>query len=81
MARILYFAGLAEAVGQTSEDIALPAEVVDVGGLLAWLRSRGPQFEQALAQAKLRVTVNRQIANPGARVTNSDEIALIGLPR
>jgi len=81
MARILYFAGLAEAIGQTAEDVALPAEVVDVGGLLAWLRSRGPQFEQALAQTKLRVTVNRQIANPAGRVTNSDEIALIGLPR
>ena len=81
MARILYFAGLADAVGHVSEDLTLPETVSDVRALIEWLRSRGPQFEQALAQDRLRVTVNRQLSNPDGRVSDSDEIALIGLPR
>ncbi len=81
MARILYFAGLADAAGRTSEEVTLPAGVSDVRGLVEWLRGRGPQLEQALASGKLRVTVNRQVALPGAPVADGDEIALIGLPR
>lgn len=41
MARILYFAYLVDKLGRAQEDMALPATVQDVRGLLAQLRARG----------------------------------------
>ncbi len=81
MARILYFAGLVDAVGTASEEVILPAEVNDVRTLIAWLRRRGPQYEQALARGSVRVTVNKQFAEFDTQVAPDDEIALVGMPR
>jgi molybdopterin synthase sulfur carrier subunit len=77
MARLLYFAALAERVGKTSEDTELPAAVTTVGALVAWLRARGPSWEKALDPATLNVTVNRQFATPESPVDNRAEIGLI----
>ena len=41
MAKLLYFAALADRLGRTSEETALPATITDVRTLLAWLRGRG----------------------------------------
>lgn len=77
MARLLYFAALAERVGKTSEDIELPAPVATVGALVGWLRARGPAWEKALDPAMLNVTVNRQFATPETPLDNRAEIGLI----
>lgn len=45
MAKLLYFATLADRLGRTSEEAALPATVTDVRALLAWLRGRGGVWE------------------------------------
>lgn len=77
MARILYFAMLAEKLGHTQEDIPLPDEVTDVRAFLAWLKGRGEPWRSALAAAPVRVTVNKQFADLATKVTDADEIAVV----
>jgi molybdopterin synthase sulfur carrier subunit len=72
---ILYFAGLREALGQTSERLALPDHVGSVGQLHAHLAARGGAW-QALATTKnLRAAVNQQMAAMDAPVKDGDEVA------
>lgn len=73
--RILYFAALREALGQSSEQFALPAGVGSVGELHAHLVARGGAWD-ALAQAKnLRVAVNQRMAVMDAPLKDGDEVA------
>jgi sulfur-carrier protein len=46
--KILYFAWLRARVGIAEEEVAPPAQVRDVAGLLAWLQARGPRYAEAL---------------------------------
>lgn len=77
MAHILYFAYLPDKLGRSVEDLVLPPEVQDVRALLALLRGRGGAWETALAEDKVRVTVNKQFAEPATRLSDRDEIAII----
>jgi molybdopterin synthase sulfur carrier subunit len=77
VARVLYFAQLVEKLGLSSEDLALPAEVTTVRGLLAHLRARGPQWERYLAEEAVRVMVNRQLVNLDAALPAQAEIAIV----
>ncbi len=73
--KILYFAGLREALGQSSEQLALPAQVGTVGQLHAHLVARGEAWE-ALAKTKnLRIAVNQQMAAMDAPLKDGDEVA------
>jgi molybdopterin synthase sulfur carrier subunit len=45
MLKILYFASVREQLGQGSEELPLPAGVVDVAGLLGFLAQRGGAWE------------------------------------
>jgi molybdopterin synthase sulfur carrier subunit len=73
--KILYFAGLREALGQSSEQLALPAEVGNVGQLHAHLAARGGAWA-ALAKTKnLRIAVNQQMAAMDAPLQDGDEVA------
>ncbi|MBI4987223.1 MAG: molybdopterin converting factor subunit 1 [Rhodocyclales bacterium] len=73
--KVLYFAGLREAVGQSSEQLALPAQIGSVGQLHAHLVARGGAW-QALATAKnLRIAVNQKIAAVDAPLKDGDEVA------
>lgn len=73
--KILYFAGLREALGQTSEYLALPEQVGNVGQLHARLVARGGVW-QALATTKnLRVAVNQEMATMHTPLEDGDEIA------
>jgi molybdopterin synthase sulfur carrier subunit len=75
MLKVLYFAGLREALGQSSEQLALPASVGSVGQLHAHLAARGGAWT-ALAQTKnLRIAVNQRMAAMDAPVKDGDEVA------
>ena len=76
-ARILYFAYLAQYLRRESEEVTLPPEVMDVTGLLAWLRRRERERGYLLADDKVRVTVNRQFTEPFTRIDDGDEIAVV----
>lgn len=77
MAKILYFAQLVEKLGLPSETVALPATVTDVRSLLAWLRTRGGQWEKLLADDAVRVTVNRQFVNLDTPITGDVEVGIV----
>lgn len=75
--KLLYFARLRELVGLAEEEVALPADVRDVAALIAWLKSRGENYERALAHpALVRVAVNERHAAPTDPVRAQDEVAL-----
>ncbi|HET9404330.1 MAG TPA: molybdopterin converting factor subunit 1 [Burkholderiales bacterium] len=76
MITILYFARLREALGMSSEQIALPAGVRDLEGLRALLVARGGAWEQELAPNKpVRAAVNQSMAVGDVPVADGDEVA------
>ncbi|MDD5329125.1 MAG: MoaD/ThiS family protein [Sulfuricella sp.] len=77
MAKLMYFAQLAETVGRTAEDTALPAAVVSVETLIAWLARREGAGWKTLTEGKVAVMVNRKPATMETVVGQSDEIAFI----
>ena len=75
--RLLYFAWLRARIGVTQEEVALPAEVADVAGLLDWLRQRGPRYAEALRDLSVvRVAVNQDYVGRDHPVRAGDEVAL-----
>ncbi len=74
--KILYFAWLREQTGIGSEDVKPPAEVTDVGGLIAWLAARSAGHGEALGDAaRVRVAVNQQAVGLDHPVADDDEVA------
>lgn len=71
---LLYFASLAEALGQQQETLALPGAVVTAGKLRTHLSSRGGQWA-ALARDDIRVAVNHHICKADHAIAAGDEIA------
>ena len=67
--KILYFAWLRARIEQAEEELALPAEVRDVAGLLDWLRGRGGGYAEALRDLSvIRVAVNQEYVPPSHTV-------------
>lgn len=75
--KLLYFAYLADKLRASEETLELPAQVIDVTSLLAWLRKRRPKTAPLFADDRVRVTVNRQFAEGLTRLDEGDEIALV----
>jgi molybdopterin synthase sulfur carrier subunit len=75
--KLLYFAWLRARIGRAEEDVALPAEVCDVAGLLDWLRSRDGGYAEALRHlAVVRVAVNQDYVGLDHPVREGDEVAI-----
>jgi molybdopterin synthase sulfur carrier subunit len=73
---VLYFARLREVFGREREQVELPGNVQDVGGLTAWLRSRGDSWERELAPGRpVRIAVNQDMAAADTPVGDGDEVA------
>lgn len=77
MAKILYFSILVDKFGRAEEEVSLPGSVTDVRTLLAWLRTRGGNWEKALREDAVKVTVNRQFAEVDTAVNDKMEIAIV----
>jgi molybdopterin synthase sulfur carrier subunit len=77
MITLMYFARLREALGVSTEQVDLPAEVRDVAGLTAWLRLRGGAWETELAAGRaFRVAVNQDMAEGATALKDGDEVAI-----
>ena len=75
--KLLYFAWLRTRIGRAGEDLALPSHVHDVAGLLEWLRTRGPNYAEALRDLSVvRVAVNQDYVGPEHPIRDGDEVAL-----
>ncbi|WP_193182812.1 molybdopterin converting factor subunit 1 [Nisaea sediminum] len=74
--KILYFAWMRGKTGIGEEDVTPPAEVTDVAGLVAWLKTRGPGFEDAFQNMEVvRAAVNQEFVELDAPVKAGDEVA------
>jgi molybdopterin synthase sulfur carrier subunit len=73
--RILYFAGLRDAVGVAEESLPLPAEVVTIGALADHLAARHAAY--ADRRGHVRIARNETFANADDPVADGDVIALI----
>lgn len=75
--KVMYFAYLANMMRKESETVSPPDTVEDVQQLLAWLRRIKGDRGYLLADDNVRVTVNRQFAEPFTRLDPGDEIAIV----
>lgn len=76
MITVLYFARLREALGTSSERIALPQGVHSLNALRAYLAARGGIWAEELADGRtLRAAVNQTMANGDEPIADGDEIA------
>ena len=74
--RILYFAWVREKIGRATEDVELPANVDTVADVVAWLKSRAPEFDEAFARPEVvRAALDKVHVKANAPVGNAREIA------
>ncbi len=75
MVKILYFAGLREAVGTAREDITLEAGVADIAALRRQLAARGEPWAALTRGRSLRAALNQQMVGDAAALKDGDEVA------
>lgn len=75
MLKILYFAGLREAIGDAGETLELPAGVTTVAALREFLAQRGERHAALLTTKNLRAAVNQKMVDMYADVADGDEVA------
>ena len=74
--KLRYFAWVREKTGRAEESIHLPPDIGTVAELVTWLRSRGPEFEDAFrAGHVVRAAIDHVHAKPEARLGSAREIA------
>jgi molybdopterin synthase sulfur carrier subunit len=74
--KLLYFAWVREKVGSGSEEIELPPQLETVSDVISWLRTRGPQVDEAFARPLvIRTAIDKVQVKPAARIAGAHEIA------
>ncbi len=74
--KLLYFAWVRERIGRAGETLELPAEIRTVADLVAWLKTRGPEYAEAFARPDLvRAAINQEHVKPDAPIAGAREIA------
>jgi len=74
--KILYFAGLREALQTAGETVQLPEEIGTAGALRDWLVARGAPFSDALGAGKaVRMSVEQAMAREETPLTEGSEVA------
>jgi molybdopterin synthase sulfur carrier subunit len=73
--RVLYFAGLREALGLAEEEIELPATVRTVDDLSGYLSARHEVYAER--RAHVRMARNEAFADGAERLGDGDVVALI----
>ena len=73
--KVLFFAGLREALGVGAESLALPSGVSTAGALRDHLAARGEAWTALATTKNLRVAVNQQMVGLDTAVSAGDEVA------
>ncbi|MGH8773521.1 MAG: molybdopterin converting factor subunit 1 [Burkholderiales bacterium] len=74
---LVYLARLREALGTSSEEVNLPAEIRDVASLADWLRSRGATWQRELSEeSRIRIAVDHKMAEGNTPIRDGAEVAL-----
>jgi DUF971 family protein/molybdopterin converting factor small subunit len=74
---LLYFSWLAHQLRRSVEQVTVPEQVQDVTGLITWLQQRRSETAVLFQLSHLRVTVNRQFAEPFTHLHDQDEVAFV----
>ena len=74
---VLYFNYLARMMRREAEELTPPPSVTDVESLLTWLQKAKGERGYLLAPEHVRVTVNKQFAEPFTRLDPGDEVAIV----
>jgi len=74
--KILYFAWVREKTGKAEEVVDLPPGVKTVADVVAWLKTRGPEYAEAFARpGVVRAALDQTHVQPGASIAGAREIA------
>jgi molybdopterin synthase sulfur carrier subunit len=74
--RLLYFAWVRERIGRAEETVELPAHVITIADLLAWQKTRGPEYAHAFEKAEIiRAALDQQHVKSAAVIGAAREIA------
>lgn len=74
--KLYYFAWVREQTGIDQEQIELPEGVKTIADLIAWLKSRGPEFELAFERAEvIRAAVDQAHVPHETQIRGATEIA------
>ncbi len=75
--KILYFAWLRERLNRGEEDVSPPPEVVTVGDLIGWLRSKDEVADLAMQKPELiRAAVDTRIVTHETPLNGANVVAL-----
>jgi sulfur-carrier protein len=74
--KLRYFAWVREKIGRGEEVLAVPGSVKTVADLVAWLKTRGPEYEDAFRRAEVvRAALDQIHVKPSAALEGAREIA------
>jgi molybdopterin synthase sulfur carrier subunit len=74
--KLFYFARLKETLKYSTEDLDLPADVVSILKLKAYLAKRGDVWGQMLmGKLKVRAAINHELVDDSAAIADGDEVA------
>ncbi len=72
---IRYFAWVREKTGRSEERLELPQGIITVKDLIGWLKTRGPEFEQAFAKPEaIRTALDRAHVKADTAIAGAREI-------
>ena len=75
--KVRYFAWLRERLNRGEEDISPPPEVLTVGDLIQWLRSRDEAADLAMQKPNLiKAALDTEIVPHSALIANAKVVAL-----
>lgn len=77
MTKLVYFAWVRERIGASEEEIELPESVKTGSDLLSWMKTRGENYEAALAMDNaIRIAVDQEHVDHDEPLGSPREIAL-----
>lgn len=75
--KLVFFAGVREALGRSTEIVALPSSVCNMGALRSHFGARGAPWSLLAAEQGWRFAVNRDMADStDAPISDGDEVAV-----
>lgn len=77
MVKLVYFAWVRERIGKAEEEIDLPESVKTVADLLAYLKTRGEDYDEALKFPEaIRVALDQEHAHHSEAIGSVKEIGI-----
>ena len=74
--KLVYFAWVRERIGLPEEEVELPPTIATVADLVAWLKTRGEEYDYAFEnEGVVRAAIDKVHARPDAPLAGAREIA------